>query len=355
MKKNSELNPKLPWKNSNKQLVLSRQQKDDEFYTDYNVISAEICNYKNLLKNKHIVCCCDWNETIYQWKLHDIEKYKEWVSGGGDETIPMLKHRCNFVKFLELKKEEYGILTIDFCGYDPNSVNSIEYFEDNGKSINDGIRRFEESLPFFKGKYKKDIVVITNPPFSKFREFVNTIIFNELDFIILGAFNATNYKNIFQYLLSGKINRGFMWHKSIQFLRPDGSKKSVGCSWYTSFSGQQWQKNYHICNYSLEEVKKTKYFEIVKSKKDELIVDIRRCTYIPNNYLGKMEVPISFFDVWNKDQFDIIGNNNHPDYYPEYDHMKLPSTNASPFFSLIIKWKESWINSHSNIKWVEKL
>ena len=194
----------------------SREEKNDEFYTLYDDIAAELPNYKEYLKGKRIICPCDWDESFEEEIVYsdgaestpsDLFTSKENVK---DINVPETKKKfekdfdlikCNFIKFLVSHAEAYGIKSISVSGFNPF---------------------FNKGIKFQEIDYTKYDVVITNPPFSLFREFVDVMIKNGKDFLIVGPQHGIMYKETFKYIIKNKIWIGYHYHLT-GFLLPDGS------------------------------------------------------------------------------------------------------------------------------------
>ena len=166
---------------NNSNLHAAKNVKNDEFYTQYEDIKKELENYKEFLKGKIIYCNCD-------------------------------KPDSNFVKFLNDVKGEWNIKEI----YHTSIQEGIDFRSD--KSIN---------------ILKKCDIVISNPPFSLFRQYIAQLMEYEKKFIIIGNKNAITYKEFFPLLKDDKVWIGY--NNVHNFVRPDGSFKKFGnIGWYTN-------------------------------------------------------------------------------------------------------------------------
>lgn len=276
----------------------SREEKNDEFYTLYDDIAAELPNYKEYLKGKRIICPCDWDESFEEEIVYsdgaestpsDLFTSKENVK---DINVPETKKKfekdfdlikCNFIKFLVSHAEAYGIKSISVSGFNP--------------FLNKGIK-FQEI------DYTKYDVVITNPPFSLFREFVDVMIKNGKDFLIVGPQHGIMYKETFKYNIKNKIWIGYHYHLT-GFLLPDGSilpkndNLPRSCCWFTNLPVS-------IRN---DELILTQNYDPVKNPKYDNFdaIEVGSTTNIPYDYDGIMGVPITFLQKFNPEQFEILG------------------------------------------------
>lgn len=286
-----------------KTLDKAKDVKNDEFFTKFNDVANELKHYLNQLRGKHILCPCDWNENVYRWKKEEElclnNKYSEWIKSGGIKYSDEL--RCNFVRYLESQAKAYKF-NVHFTGYYPGQTKELA-----------GLYRFQESIPAYKKKYGKKLVIITNPPFSLFREFVKNLMENECKFLIIGAHTALTYKDFFQYFVNNKIWCGI---NNLEFFdKPKeventqiGVKKGHEnelrsyCHWYTNLEtpGNEYRNNGILltCSYKGNENKYSK-----ASNMDVLIV--KKNKDIPKDYSGWMYVPTSFMTKYCPAQFEI--------------------------------------------------
>lgn len=237
----------------------AKKNKNDEFYTQYNDIIKELKNYSYFFKGKKVFCNCD------DYSKSNFYKYFK-----------------NYFKILKLKKI--------FC----LSING-KYIEYDGKNevikTLNGDFRSEDSLKILK---KSDIVV-TNPPFSLFREFLDLIIKFKKNFLIIGNYNAITYKNCFNYIQTNKIWIGYncvRW-----FFTPNNELKEGARSlWFTNIEidkKKEW--------INLKKIMEIKEYDNFKA------IEVNKVKEIPD-YNGIMGVPITFLEKYNPDQFQIIGS-----------------------------------------------
>ena len=187
----------------NKNLHAAKKAKNDEFYTQLTDIEKELKYYKDQFKDKVVYCNCDNPQ------------------------------RSEFVRFFRLKFCDWGLKKLIATCITEDNSNGWGYVWDkdiNGNGIMDeeevtmiplqqnGDFRSPECIEFLK---EADIVV-TNPPFSLFREYVKQLMDNEKKFLIIGNNNAVTYKEIFPYIKNGKLRLGHASNKTFYFEVPDG-------------------------------------------------------------------------------------------------------------------------------------
>jgi len=170
----------------------STSNDKNEYYTLYEDIAAELSNYKELLRGKKIICPCDWDESLDEVCVYAQEEAVEagllFGVGGSIKTIDTGKSKhfekdlnlvkCNFIKYLISHAEDWGIASISVSGYNPAT---------------------REGVMFQDVDYSKYDVCITNPPFSLFRDFIDTMFKHSISFIVIGPQNAITYKDVFAH------------------------------------------------------------------------------------------------------------------------------------------------------------
>ena len=156
---------------------------------------------------------------------------------------------------------------------------------------------------------KKADIVVTNPPFSLFREYVAQLVEYDKKFLILGNVNAITYKEIFKLIKDNKVWLGYCNNRDKKFEVPDyyefdeiidGKKvKTVGAIWYTNLEVVKRHEPLTLYKkYSPKEYPKYHNYDAI---------EISKITDIPQNYEGAMGVPVTFLDKHNPDQFEIMG------------------------------------------------
>ena len=251
---------------NNSNLHKARKARNDEFYTQYEDIEKEIQNYN--LEGKKIYCNCDY------YRYSNFIRY--------------FKDNFSTLKIAYLTASNYDI---GECAY------QYEY---------DGV---EEKITALKGNgdfrsdecvelLKEADVVITNPPFSLFREYVALLKKYDKKFLIIGNQNAITYKDIFPLIKDNKLWLGMNYCK--EFIQPDGTYKSFGnICWFTNISNKK--RNTPLDLYK-------KYNPVEYPKYDNYdAINCDKVADIPMDYDGVIGVPITFFDKFCPEQFEIIG------------------------------------------------
>lgn len=288
-------------------LTKAKQAKNDEFYTRLEDINDELQHYKDFFKDKIVYCNCDDGNWSNFWRFF----YANFEFFGLKKLIATSYHKDDTA----FKYEYLG-------GYDRSDYVKNEYLEGVIKTplTGNGDFKSEECLTLLDSA---DIVV-TNPPFSLFREYISTLIEHEKKFLIIGSLNAITYKEVFPLIKDDKTWLGFNYVK--EFMQPDGTFKKFGnILWYTNL---EHSKRCHIEEYY------TEYSEDKYSRYDNCdAIDIPRVKDIPCDWTDKMGVPITFLDKYNPTQFSIIK------FRKGDDDKDLSINGECPYFRILIKWK----------------
>lgn len=308
----------------------AKKAKQDEFYTQLSDIENELKHYKTQLRGKTILCNCDdpFESNFFRYfalnfktlglkKLIATSYVKSPIAGG---QLPLLD-----IEGLKPDgKEPYAIEINEVPDHKRRGATDladVEYLLKhnanssrslNGEGIYDGGDfRSPECLELLK---QADIV-ITNPPFSLFREYVAQLVEHRKQFLILGNQNAIHYKEIFSLIKENKVwlgvdNGGTKW-----FRVPDGydiqteSRKKVenGIK-YFSMGSIMWFTNMDIPKRHEEIPLYKKYSPAEYPRYDNYdAIEVGKFFEIPCDYDGLMGVPDTFLDKFNPEQFELIG------------------------------------------------
>ena len=285
---------------SNTNLKTAKKNKNDEFYTLMEDIEKEMRYYKDFFKGKVVYCNCD-----------DARE-------------------SNFFKYFSLNFEFLGLKKLISTGYKADGKGVVLVYEgdkngnrrvDNEEIIvnelnGDGDFRSEECIEYLK----QADVVVTNPPFSLFRQYVKQLMDYGKKFIIIGEQNALTYKEIFPLIKDNKI----WWGKSIhsgdrKFYVPDNYPLNASTCGidengkrFVNVKGIRWWTNVKeaINNEPLNLYKRYSFEDYPKYENFDAINVDKTCD-IPMDYDGVMGVPITFLDKYCPTQFEIIDINPH--------------------------------------------
>lgn len=286
----------------NKNLQEAKFNKKDEFYTQLSDIERELKHYKKHFKDKVVYCNCDDPRVsnFFHYFSHNFEKL------GLKKLITTCYKSQEMDLFSENKCEE--AIYLEYDG-DKNENNVPDPAEIGIKKLkSDGDFRSKESINLLT---QADIVV-TNPPFSLFREYVSQLIEYNKKFIIVGHQNAIKYKEIFPLIRDNKLWLGYGFKGGAgHFInehyedyatandRKEGMIRVSGVHWFTNLEISKRHEDLILYKkYTPEEYPKFENFDAIN-------VDITKD--IPIDYDGMIGVPITFMDKYNPDQFEIIG------------------------------------------------
>ena len=307
----------------NKNLHNARMAKNDEFYTQYTDIQKEVDAYleynPNVFKDKTVLLPCDDPErsNFTKFFVQNFEKFglKKLISTCYTNT----KNNCQTNLFENYDCSQnfnsHGkILTIT-----KDNLNSKwQYLKGDGDFRSSEIKALRDESDF----------IITNPPFSLFREFVSWIFETDKKFLIIGNMNAITYKEVFTLFKDNKLwlGNGFS-NGNAYFAIPENIAKNYAngvydektnlvkfrnCWWYTNIAHGKRHKPLSLLtmNDNLRFNKKLqnpKYQNIYKKYDNYDAIEVPYTDAIPSDYDGVMGVPISFLDKYCPEQFELLG------------------------------------------------
>lgn len=326
---------------ANSNLTNAKNAKNDEFYTQYHDIEKEINAYleydPNVFKDKTILMPCDdpeWsNFTKFFAQNFERFKLKKLISTSYAPESKTFKEgyqpslfEVNDVKYDEIKTKKNGkifTLTGDKSGDGVINVNDLEwhYLEGDGDFKSDEIKKLRDEAD----------IIITNPPFSLFRDFLAWITEAKKEFVIIGNMNAITYKEVFPLIKENKIWLGATGNGSdMVFAVPSGSLVAekdkikaeklgyvgdytrLGNScWFTNIDHGRRHQPLPLMTMS-DNLKYSKHKEIKGKESYEQYdnydaIEVPFTDAIPSDYEGVMGVPISFLYKYSPEQFEIVG------------------------------------------------
>jgi hypothetical protein len=291
-------------KSSNKNLHTAKTDKKDEFYTQLSDIEKELRHYKEHFKNKVVFCNCDdpWVSNFFHYLSYNFEKL------GLKKLITTCYKSQNADLFSENKSEK--AIYLEYTG-DKNGDNIPNPEEIGIKHLKgDGDFRSKECIELLK---QSDIVV-TNPPFSLFREYVAQLVEYNKKFIIIGSFNSITYKEIFKLIKDNKLWLGYGFSGGNAYFKTPHSKEFANGVYneetgLVKFRNVTWFTNLDYKERHEELILYKKYNEKDYPKYDNYdAINVDKTKDIPMDYKGVIGVPITFMDKYNPEQFEILGN-----------------------------------------------
>ena len=308
---------------ANKNLSAAKKAKQDEFYTQMNDIQAEINAYldfdENTFRGKTVLLPCDdpeWsNFTLFFAQNFERLGLKKLISTSYAPESKTAKYGALFEYAAsqngETPKNERGkIFVLD---HDVNANGRIDFDDLEWEYLKgDGDFRSAECVELLK----ESDVVVTNPPFSLFREYVAQLIQYGKKFLIIGNLNAMHYKEIFSLFKGNKMWLGASIHSGDRkFNVPETYPlDAAGCGVdengqrFIRVKGVRWFTNLDYKKRHEEFVYTRKFNPADYPKYVNLdAIDVSESKAIPEDWDGLMGVPDTFLDIYNPDQFDIVG------------------------------------------------
>ena len=295
----------------NDNLHKAKRAKADEFYTQLSDIEKECSHYKEHFKGKTILCNCD-DPRVSNFFFYFSQNFEHL---GLKKLIATCYKSQDINLFSEgnTEKAVYIVYEGDKNGNKKVDDNELDVKELQG----DGDFRSKECIELLK---EADIVV-TNPPFSLFREYVAQLIEYEKKFLIIGNKNAITYKEIFKLIKENKMWIGSMpMSNDLLFRLPkEASEELVNTkkqgSAYRIVNGEILGRSSSIWFTNLDHKKRHERLILYETYTPEKypkysnynVIEVSKTAEIPMDYDGVMGVPISFMDKYNPEQFEIIG------------------------------------------------
>ena len=285
-------------------LKAAKSNKKDEFYTQLSDIEKELKHYKNHFKGKVVLCNCDDPRVsnFFHFFSYNFEKFglKKLIATCYKNQDADLFSRNDSEKAIYL---EY---TGDKNGDNIPNPEEIGIIELKG----DGDFRSKECIELLK---EADIIV-TNPPFSLFREYVAQLFEYDKDFVIVGHQNSITYKEIFKLIKENRIWLGYGFNRNMAHFinkhyidyasdldHKEGMIRVSGIVWFTNIDTKKRHENlilYKTYYGNEEEYSSYENFDAI---------NVDKTKDIPIDYEGNIGVPITFIDKYNPEQFEIVG------------------------------------------------
>ncbi|MBR2646992.1 MAG: adenine-specific methyltransferase EcoRI family protein [Clostridia bacterium] len=304
----------------NKGLSKAKDAKKDEFYTRYEDIQAELNHYEEHFRGKTVLCNCDdpFESNFCKFFLRNFN------------YLGLRRLICTSYSSSSVVGQQLSIFDEDNEKVVPGNGYVMDITEvpmANGRGISDediyrllsskkrGVKklkgtgdfRSEECIAYLK---QADIVV-TNPPFSLFREYVAQLIEYEKEFLIIGNQNAITYREIFRLIKDNKMWLGNGFKGNVGFFESpyqdyavssqhkEGLIRVSGVMWFTNMDLKKRHETMVLYRrYSPDEYYTYENFDAI---------NVDKTTDLPKDYEGIMGVPITFLDKFNPEQFEIIG------------------------------------------------
>ena len=295
---------RAPARSLNRNLHDAKQAKEDEFYTQLADIERELRHYKHHFRGKVVYLNCDDPRVSNFFRYFSLNFEKL----GLKKLIATCYKSKNADAFSANDSEQAVYLEYE-GDLNNNKVPDLEEIEVK-PLLGDGDFRSAESIELLM---QADIVV-TNPPFSLFREFVMQLVAHDKKFLLVGSQNAITYKEVSKLIQDNKI---WLGSKSgdMAFRVPDHYAPRATRYWEDE-EGGKWRSLGNACWFTNLDLAK-RHEELILYKAytpadyptyvNYDAIEVGRTADIPANYSGAMGVPITFLDKFNPDQFEILG------------------------------------------------
>ena len=308
-------------------LNAAAKAKKDEFYTQLTDIEKEMRYYRKHFKGKTVLCNCDdpFESNFFKYFVLNFNRLglKKLIATcyatspiagqqlslfdvvGGDEEQRNKPYKAVVTKVYDVTGDG-GVDMFDVAELFKTHENELVELEGNGDF------RSEECLALLD---EADIVV-TNPPFSLFREYVSVLMEHEKHFIIIGNVNAITYKEFFPLLKENKVWIGASIHSGDRkfYVPDDYPLNAAGCGIdedgrrFIRVKGVRWYTNLDIKQRHEELILVKRYTSLYYLSYENFdAINVDKTVDIPCDYAGIMGVPITFLDKYSPDQFEIIG------------------------------------------------
>lgn len=270
----------------------SKAKRDDEYFTLYQDIESEVPRYKGQIEGKRIICPCDWSDVAERaipyrkgQRIGDsFVRDVDLTSCDPDLIEKTDMPEDGFLKFLVIHAKDYGL----------SGISASRYFPQPGSGI-----RFQDI------DYSEYDVIMTNPPFSVFREFFDVLMDSEKEFLVIGPQFAVIYKRVLEAVMEDEAWLGYGHHLT-GLTRPDGTilPKSDNlprsCAWWTNLDVSVRHEMMELTA-TYEPSRYPRYVNYDA-------IHVGRTKDIPKDYQGEMGVPATFLQRYCPEQFEIVGD-----------------------------------------------
>lgn len=339
---------------ANKHLGAAKTAKKDEFYTQLVDIERELQHYWQHFRGKTILCNCDdpFESNFFKYfalRFNQLGLKKLICTCYNGSPVQGNELLIHFEEFdSEPKKIAYKVEITevkDLNGDGAVDLSDVRYLLQNDRNVISTLQTGDFRSTECVELLKEADIVVTNPPFSLFREYVSQLMKHNKKFIIVGNQNAITYKEIFPYIKNNQLWLGYGFKgTAAHFMSPYEDKATAGDhrKGMIRVSGVMWFTNLEIpkrsdyldlvCHYSPNEYPRYDNYNAI---------EVSRTADIPCDYDGVMGVPITFLDKYCPDQFEIIwttdrgGDGMLKDYEIPFPRRDAPVVNGKGIYKRI--------------------
>lgn len=304
---------------ANKNLNAAKAAKLDDFYTQMTDIERELQHYWPHFRGKVVFCNCDdpYESNFFKYfalRFNQLGLKKLICTCYNGSPVQGNELMIDFGDFSEEpKKIAYKVEITevkDMNGDGAVDLSDVQYLLKNNKNVLTTLKTGDFRDPECIELLKQSDIVVTNPPFSLFREYIGQLMEYNKKFLIIGHQNAITYKEVFPLIKENKVWLGYGFKGgAAHFFSPyediatagDHKKDMIrvsGVNWFTNLEIPKRNEDMDlVCHYSAEEYPTYHNYKAI---------NVNKTSDIPDNYNGIIGVPITFLDKYNPEQFEII-------------------------------------------------
>ena len=314
---------------ANKNLNAAKTAKKDEFYTQLVDIERELQHYWQHFRDKVVLCNCDdpYESNFFKYfalRFNQLGLKKlicTCYNGSPVQGNELLLRFEPWDDEAEIKKKAYKVEITevkDLNGDGAVDLSDVRYLLQNDKNVLSTLQTGDFRDPECIELLKQADIVVTNPPFSLFREYIGQLMEYGKKFLIIGNQNNVTYKEIFPLLMENKVWLGYKTG-DMAFKVPDDYEARETRYWQDE-TGQKWRSLGNICWFTnLDHNKRHEMLDLVCRYSSEEYpaydnynaINVNKVDNIPYDFDGAMGVPITFLDKYSPDQFDILNANDY--------------------------------------------
>lgn len=337
-------------KSTNSYLQHAKNKKYDEFYTTYETIEKELRHYIDQFHEKTVLCNCDnpYKSNFCKFFIRNFKKYglKRLICTSYSTSSDFLSSDRQLNWFNKIENRGY-ILDIQNVPKGNNDILTDDEITDYLYNT-ESVKKLNGSGDFRSSEceqiLKESDIIVTNPPFSLFRELITMLQTYHKKYLLIGNMNAITYKEIFPLVQNNKAWLGYH-NGDMAFKVPNDSEPRKTRFWIDE-TGQKWRSIGNAMWFTNLKVDYREHFLELRTAYDPKIhpsfdnfdaIYVPKVADIPYDYNGIMAVPITIFTKYSPKQFRIVGEANHGSDNP-YDLFK-------PVINGVLKYKRILIQS----------
>ena len=316
---------------ANKNLNAAKTAKKDEFYTQMTDIERELQHYWKHFRDKVVLCNCDdpYESNFFKYfalRFNQLGLKKLICTCYNGSPVQGNELMIDFGDFTEEpKKIAYKVEITevkDLNGDGAVDLSDVQYLLKNDKNVIGTLKTGDFRDPECIELLKQADIVVTNPPFSLFREYIGQLMEYEKKFLIIGNQNNITYKEVFPLLMNNQVWLGFK-SGDMAFRVPEDYEARETRYWQDE-TGQKWRSLGNICWFTnLDHIKRHEELDLVCHYSSEEYphydnynaIEVSHVQDIPSDFSGVMGVPVTFLDKYNPEQFEIVGLTERNDDY----------------------------------------